>query len=796
MNPHTPKPPQSSEVEIRLLGPFRIAIDGVTVEERAWTRRKSKTLVKLLALQPHHQLHREQVMDLLWPEQEPEAALNSLHKTIHAARRALEPNLKSGADSQFILTQGQQVLLRAPGKLWIDVEEFERLGTSGLKMQEPATAEAALEFYQGEPLSEDIYEDWAASRREQLRMLYQQLLNHLARIYEARGDYRQSIERLNQLIAATPADEEAHRNLMRLYALTDNRQQSLQQYQLCRDVLRRDLDAEPERATVALHAQILASRASASAISAIVAGNLPQPADSTESIEKSDFAAIVSRPLSETSSESKQRPRLALFGVGAAVVLLLALAGIWLIPRAGRERPATSLVVLPFANESADQNLEYLSDGITESIINNLTELDSLRVMARTTAFRYKNRAADPQAAGRDLNVEAVLTGKLQQRGENLIVQADLVRVSDGAQIWGEQYNLKTTDAFTVQQRISREITEKLRMRLTNEQEQRLAKNFVVNPEAYQHYLRGRYHWNRRTVAEVKKSIEEFRLAIAAEPGYALAYSGLADAYNSLSNTHLAPTDAIPLARSAALKALELDEQLAEARTSLGVIKWRYEWDWRGAEAEFKLAQELNPNYSVAWQRYGLLLIYQKKFDAGRQELLKAEQLDPLSLTISSSVGLSYYFERQYDLAIQQWKRTLDLDQNFPYGHFFLGWVWEQKKDYARAIAAFQRATQIDNTVITRAYLAHGLAVSGNRAEAEKLLGELQKQSTTSYVSPYYLAIVHAGLGENDKALDALERGLEDHSDSMALLGVEPKFDGLRSSQRFTKILNRVGLTP
>ncbi len=783
---------QARELEIRLLGPFRIAVGGVAVEERAWGRRKSKTLIKLLALQPHHQLHREQMMELLWPEQEPEAALNNLHKTIHAARRALEPALKSGAESRFLVTQDQQISLRAVGGLWIDVEAFERQGSEALKSDDLAAGEAALALYEGELLGEDLYEDWAAARRERLRRLHQQLLNHLARLHEACGDHRQSIERLNQLVVADPSDEDAHRNLMRLYALTGNRQQALQQFQLCRDVLRRELDAEPERETVALYEKIGSGQLQASAIAPAVADQM----SSVVVVADSERPAVVApRPLPAVPLSASRR-RFTMFGGLAALVLLVALVGVWFFPRARREEKITSLVVLPFANESRDQTLEYLSDGITESIINNLTQLDSLRVMARTTAFRYKGRAADPQAAGNELKVEAVLTGTLQQRGETLIVQADLVRVSDGAQIWGEQYNLKTTDAFTVQQRISREITEKLRTRLTNAEQQRLAKNHLINVEAYQHYLRGRFHWNRRTVAEIKKSIEEFQLAIAADPGYALAYSGLADAYINLSNTHLSPTEAIPLARAAALKALELDGQLAEARTSLGVIKWRYEWDWKGAEAEFKRALELNPNYSIARQRYGLWLIYQKNFGAGRAELLKAQQLDPLSLTISSNVGLSYYFERQYDQAIQQLNRTLELDQNFPYAHFFLGWVWEQKKDYPRAIAAFQRAFEIDGTPVTQAYLAHGLALSGNRTDAEKILAELQKRSVVSYVSPYYQAVIYVGLGESENALGALQRGIEDRSDSMALLGVEPKFDGLRSSPKFVKILNLVGLAP
>lgn len=789
-------------LEICLLGPFRIAIDGVEVEERAWTRRKSKTLIKLLSLQSHHQLHREQLMEFLWPEQEPEAALNNLHKTIHAARRTLEPKLKAGADSQFILTQDQQVLLRAPGKLWLDVEEFERFAGEALKSSDPALGESALELYKGELLGEDIYEDWAAARREQLRMLHQQLLKHLARLHEARGDHRQSIERYNQLVVADPSNEDAHRNLMRIFAATGNRHQALQQYQLCCDVLRRDLDAGPERATILLYEQIAAGHFQPPATiensslqqGKVVAGTALLPTEPASAATGQLVPAVI-QPSAEALQTSILRRRFAIAGLIMVAVLILIFAGVWMYSRAGREPALTSLAVLPFANESPDQSWEYLSDGISESIINNLTQLNSLRIMARTTAFRYKGRVADPQAIGQELKVEAVLTGKLQQRGDTLIVQADLVRVSDGSQLWGDQYNLKTTDALTIQQRISRQITEKLRTKLTNEQAYRLAKQTSVNPEAYQSYLRGRFHWERRTLDEIKKGIEHFKQAIAADPGYALAYAGLADSYITLSNINQPPNECIPMARAYAMKALELDDQLAEAHTSLAVIKWRYDWDWSAAEIEFTRALELNPNYPTGHRWYGQFLCYQKKFEAGRAEFLKAQQLDPLSLVINAGVGLSYYCERQYNPAIEQLRRTLELDPSFPYGHVYLGWALEQKKDLAQAIASFQRITPI-NMPIKLAYLAHAFALSGNRAEAEKILAELQKQSRTDYVSPYYLAVIYAGLGETPQALACLQQGIADRSDMMVILGIEPKFDRLRSSSQFAEILNRVGLNP
>lgn len=789
MDPRTIASSQKGQFEVFMLGAFRLSIDGATVDERLWVRRKAKTLVKLLALQPNHQLHREQLIEYLWPEQEPESAINNFHKTIHAARRALEPDLKAGGDSRFIITQDQLVSLRAPGGVWVDVEEFELRAMAALKLTEPADGEAALELYGGDLLGEDLYEDWAAVRREKLRMLHEQLLQHLAQLYKFNGEFQLSIERHNQLLTANPTNEEAHRNLMRLYVATGNRHQAMQQYQVCRDALRRELDADPEPATVKLYEQIAAN---------------PADLDDTEPLS---FSGRTNESLTVTANSDNGNLPTVMAGTKpgrkwvapaliAVAVVLLAIVGAKFFGGGEREVVIDSLVVLPFENRSDSGDLDYLSDGITESIINNLAQLTTLRVMARTTAFRYKNQANDPLSIGHSLKVKAVLTGKVQQRGDTLTVQADLVSVSDGSQIWGDQYSLKTADAFTIQQQISREITEKLRLKLTSEQQQLLARDRAINPEAYRSYLHGRYYWNRRTAPEIKKAIQEFQKAIALEPTYALAQAGLADAYVSLSNTELPPNEAIPLAKAAATRALELDDKLAEAHTSLAAIKWRYEWDWDGAEREFKHAIELNPNYPTARQWYGLFLIYRKKFDAGRAELLKAQQLDPLSLAISANVGLSYYFERRYDDAIKHLRNTLELDRYFPYGHFFLGWAMEQKGNLAEAEESFRRAAEIDRTPVTQAYLAHGLALAGKRADAEAILIELQKKSATSYVSPYYLAIIYMGLGDNDKALEFLQNGLSGHSESMVLLGVEPKFDRLRSTERFSEIIRHIGLTP
>ncbi|MFN0122942.1 MAG: BTAD domain-containing putative transcriptional regulator [Blastocatellia bacterium] len=793
-----------TQLEIRLLGPFRLAVNGHAVPERLWTRRKARTLVKLLALQPHHQLHREQIMEFLWPEQDAESALNNLHKTIHAARRALEPELKSGAESRFLHTHDQQITLRADD-LWIDAEVFETQATQALRSDDTGVCEQALQLYGGELLAEDPYEDWAVTRREQLRMLQQNLLLRLARLHESNGQRQQSIERYNQLVAASPANEDAHRQLMRLYAQTDARHQALRQYQICRDFLRRDLDTAPEPATLRLYEQITAGRFQDDGQNAEtfpLNGHAPATARTGQALAEIPRAGYTNgaaprltgtTPVLPPQPAAGQAKRSWTRGLAlACAAFVLAAPGWWLLTQRQTQPQLNSLVVLPFTVERADTAIEYLGDGLTESLINNLSQAPALRVMARTTSFRYRDK--DPQAAGRELNVGAALAGRVQMRGDKLVIQADLVRVSDGTQIWGANYTRPMTDLYTVQEEISRRIAETLQLRLNGDQNTRAGRPGAPSPDAFEHYLRGRYSWNRRTVADIKSGIEHFQHAIAYDGSYAPAHAGLADAYISLSNTQMAPKQAIPLARAAAAKALELDDHLAEAHTSMAAIKWRYDWDQSGAEAEFKRALELNPNYATARQWYGLSLIYRQRFDAGRAELRRAQELDPQSMAIRGNACLSYYFARQYDTALEQLLRARDLDPTFPFIHFFLGWTYAQKRDFPAAIAAFERAVQIDSTPVTRAYLAYGHALAGNRAAAEKTLAELESPPGQSYVSPYYLAVIHAGLGNTGKALDALARGIEDRSDSMVLLGVDPKFDSLRAGPRFQDMLRRIGL--
>ena len=675
-------------------------------------------------------------MEYLWPDLDAEAAVNNLHKSIHAARRALEPTLKSGSDSQYILTHGQQVFLRAPGTLWIDAEEFERAAAAALRSSDAQAYEKALALYAGDLLIEDPYEDWIAARREHLRAMRLGLLLKLSQLYESRGQHQDGIARLKEVVALDPSNEAAHRQLMRLYALDGNRQQALHQYKECCEALRRELGARPELATVKLHEQILS-------------GGVQPPA----------------RDKSRGAPEPNQI--------------------------------IDSIAILPLANDGADPDTEYLSDGITESLINSLSQLPQLKVIARSTAFRYKGQQVDPQEVGTRLGVRAVLTGRVLHRADTLNIQTELVDVWHGSQLWGEQYSRGASDIFAVQEEIAREITEKLRLRLSGAEKRRLTRRYTENMEAYHAYLKGRYYWNKRATEWLQKGVEHFRQAIALDPGYAPAHAGLSDSYTLLVvREAVSPEEGFAQAKAAATTALKIDESFAAAHASLGHAML-HNWEWEMAEKELRRAIELNPGYPSAHHWYSEHLTAMGRCEESIMELELAGELDPLSLVISADLGRAFYYARQYDRVIAQEARTLEMDPDFWLSHINLGRSYTPKGMHAEAIGALQKARELSagNTEVL-SLLAFAYAAAGHRDEALKLLGELSERAEQSYVPPYHFAIVHAGLGEKDRAFEWLARAYERHAVDLFTLKVEPMFDPLRPDPRFTVLVQRVGLDP
>lgn len=464
----------------------------------------------------------------------------------------------------------------------------------------------------------------------------------------------------------------------------------------------------------------------------------------------------------------------------------------------GRLRePLDSLAVLPFANVSDDPSTEYLSDGLTETIINTLTRLANLRVMARSTVFRYKGQAIDPQAIGSELGVRSVLAGRVQARGENLVVKVELVDTADGSLLWAENYQRPQGDIFALEAEIAKQISEHLRLQLSGEQEARLAKRYTDNAEAYHLYLKGRFFWNQRAPEAMKKAIECFLQAIKKDKHYALAYAGLCDCYTLLSWSAVPPREFVPKARLAVTKALELDEQLAEAHASLGFLTLWFDWDFLKSEQALRRAIELNPNYSTAHHWYGYNLAVQGHVEEALQCLRHALSLDPLSLIITTDIGEILYRARRYDEALAQLQKALDMDANFRLAYFWQTNVALKMGRAAEVVAAMEQALRAQGESISvKTALAAACALAGETERARLLLEQLQQHAQRDYVPPYYLAIVAAQLGETEQAFALLEKAYQERSGWVPWLKLDPMADPLRQDVRFSDMLRRVGLKP
>ena len=458
-----------------------------------------------------------------------------------------------------------------------------------------------------------------------------------------------------------------------------------------------------------------------------------------------------------------------------------------------------SLAILPLLNAFSDPGMEYLSDGITESMINTLSQLPHLRVMAWSTVSQYKGRQVDPRQAGRELDVRAVLTGRLLESADGLVVKVEMVDVYDGSQLWAGGCNCKPSDILEMETKISCEISEKLLHRLTNEEKRQLTRRPTDSVEAYHAYLKGRFCWNKRTDEDVKKAIEYFNKAIEADPLYALAYVGLADSYlvlGSFGIATVAPKDAFPKAREALIRALELDDTLAEAHASLAYCVGNYDWNWTAAERGFKRALVLKPGYATAHHWYGFIyLASMGRLDEAIAEANQGQELDPLALPVSANIGLLLYLARRYDEAFEQFRKNLEMDRTFVYTHWEMGLTYEQCGQYDEAIAAFKKAIELSGTsALPHALLARTYALCGKRKEASSLLDKLTELSTQTYVSPYRIAAVYAALGDKDRAFKWLDHAYEGRDGWLIWLAVDPVVDSLRSDPRFTDLLNRIGL--
>jgi serine/threonine-protein kinase len=483
-----------------------------------------------------------------------------------------------------------------------------------------------------------------------------------------------------------------------------------------------------------------------------------------------------------------------------ALLLALVLAALaWLAGgRGSGTANIKSLAVLPLENLSADASQEYFADGMTEALITDLGKIGSLAVISRSAVMHYKTTHKPVSEIPRELKVDAIVEGSVLRSGDRVLITAHLVSPANNRQLWSERYDRSMRDVLTLTGEVAQSIAEEIKAKLTQQERARLASRQPVNPDAHEAYLKGRYYWSKVTDEAVRKAIEYFEQASKIDPGYALAYTGLADCYIILGGTIIgasAPQDAMPRAKAAALKALAIDDSLAEAHASLAMVLWRYDWDWSGADKEFRRAIDLNPSYATAHQWYGWYFYGSGRTENSLAELRRAERLDPQSSWISSNIGFAFYFARQYDRAIEQGKSTIEMDRSFVLGYFFLGLAQEQTRRSGMAVAAFQKAVDLSGrSSVYLAALAHAYAVSGKRGEAREVARELAEIAKRKYVPAYETAVLYAGLEDREKAFAWLEKGQQEHSGWMVYLNVDPRLDALRSDPRFAKLVRRIGV--
>ena len=454
-----------------------------------------------------------------------------------------------------------------------------------------------------------------------------------------------------------------------------------------------------------------------------------------------------------------------------------------------------SIAVLPFDNQS-DPDTEYLSDGITETIISKLSQIPNLRVMARGTVFRYKKQNIDPQQVGAELNVRLVLHGRIGHRGDALTIRTELVKVSDGTQLWGERFQRKSADVFEIEEEIAKEISEKLRIRLSGDQKQLLTRRYTEDPDAYQAYLKGRYQWNKRSESGLTAGIRWFQEALEKDPGYALAYVGMADSWSLLGYYGLLPSaEAFLKAEAAARRALEIDDQLAEAYVPLAYVDHYHRWDWEKAEKACRRAIELKDAYAYAHHIYMNFLAARGRFDEALAENHHGLELDPLSLILNAARGWIHFFRRDFDAAIDAHRKAIALDDSFGIGHMWLSWSLVRTGQFAEAIAEAEKGVMLagskGDAPATQAWVH---AAAGDIERAEALLGDVLAASRQRFVQPYNIALTYTALGRIEEALLWLRKSVEVRSHHLVLLKVDPRVDALRARPEFAAIAEEVGV--
>jgi TolB-like protein/DNA-binding winged helix-turn-helix (wHTH) protein/Tfp pilus assembly protein PilF len=503
-----------------------------------------------------------------------------------------------------------------------------------------------------------------------------------------------------------------------------------------------------------------------------------------------------------TAGLSGSRGRYAMIGT-VALAVIFALAAVLDIGGV-RDRLSTkpwpariqSMAVLPLKNLSNDPEQDYFADGITDALITELGKISALRVISRTSIVRYKDTTKPLADVARELRVDAIVEGTVVRSGARVRITANLVQASPEKHLWAEAYERELSDVLVLQRELARAITGEIRIRVTSQEQARLAVAHSVDPEAYQLYLKGRYLWNRRTGSGLRRAIDYYQQAIEKDPGFAFAYAGVAESLPVLSHYgYLSNKEAVARTRAAATKALEIDETVAQAHSALATIKMTSDWDWSGAETEYKRALDLNPGDATAHSWYAQYLVAGGRSQEALDESRRAAELDPFSLIINSGWGRRLYLTRRYDEAIRQCQRALELDPNFAATRWCLGDALRQEGQLPQAIRELQKAVDLsDGSPMMAGSLAYALGVSGRRSEAQAVITTLVHPSKSEHVDPYAVAVAYVGLGEKEKAFKWLEAAYEERDSWLIFLGVDPRLDRLRSDPRFAELVRRLGL--
>ncbi len=456
-----------------------------------------------------------------------------------------------------------------------------------------------------------------------------------------------------------------------------------------------------------------------------------------------------------------------------------------------------ALLVLPYENLSGNPAEEYFSDGLTDETISQLGRLrpGGLVVLSRTTSMHYKASRLSAGEIGHETRATHLLEGSVRRESDRVRITAQLILVSDQTQLWSQDYDFRTSDLLVVQREIALAVSEEIQGRLAPQDQFRPEEARAVNPDAHLAYLKGRYHLHQFTEASANQALQSFNQAVAVDPGYSPAWAGLASAYYALSNLWLPPREAMPKARASALRALELDETSPEAHATLGLIRAQYDWDWPGAEKEYQRALQLNPSNAETRQWYGICLLAQGKLAEAEKELKEAQELDPLSPSMAATAAWASYYARRYQETIEKTEQILKTHPDFAPAHLIMGWAYEQRGEFPKAIAKFEASIRFDDSPGMVAQLGHGYGVAGERRKALEILQALKEQQAQQHhVSPQWMALVHLGLGENEQTIQWLQKGYEERAEEMILIGVDPRFDSLRSDPRFQELLRRMGL--